>query len=178
MSPGTLVRVRDRDWVVQPSEDQDLLLIKPLGSGEEEITGIYLPLKVAEDQPKPATFSKPRPEDIGSITTARLLHDAARLSFRNGAGPFRCLAKLSFRPRSYQMVPLIMALKQEVTRLLIADDVGVGKTIEALLIVKEFLERRIIKRFAIVCLPHLCDQWKKEIREKIGMEAVIIRSNI
>ena len=42
-----------------------------------------------------------------------LLYDAARLAFRNGAGPFRALAKLSFRPRAYQMVPLIMALRQD-----------------------------------------------------------------
>jgi len=75
------------------------------------------------------------------------------------------------------MVPLIMALRQERQRLLIADDVGVGKTIEALLIVKELLERREIKRFAIICLPHLCEQWQNEIRSKLDLEAVIIRSN-
>ena len=54
---------------------------------------------------------------------------------------------------------------------------GVGKTVEALLIVKELLERRKIKRFAVVCLPHLCDQWQEEIRAKLDLEAVIIRSN-
>ncbi len=114
---------------------------------------------------------------MGDISTARLLYDSARLAFRNGAGPFRSLAKLSFRPRSYQMVPLIMALRQESVRLLIADDVGVGKTVEALLIVRELLERRKIKRFAVVCLPHLCEQWQAEIRDKLDLEAVIIRSN-
>ena len=69
-----------------------------------------------------------------------------------------------------------MALKQEVTRLLIADDVGVGKTIEALLIARELYERKEIKRFAVVCLPHLCDQWQDELKNKFGVEAVIIRS--
>ncbi len=177
-SPGTLVNLRGRDWIVQPSEaPEELLVIKPLGGSEEEITGIFLPLDFAEDHPRKAEFPKPSSADLGNITSARLLYEAARLSFRNGAGPFRCLAKISFRPRAYQMVPLIMALKQEVVRLLIADDVGIGKTIEALLIVRELLERRIIKRFAIVCLPHLCDQWQREIREKIGMDAVVIRSN-
>jgi superfamily II DNA or RNA helicase len=106
-----------------------------------------------------------------------MLYDAARLSFRNGAGPFRCLAKLSFRPRSYQMVPLIMALRQEQVRLLVADDVGVGKTVEALLIIQELLSRRHIQRFAIVCLPHLCEQWQEEIKNKLELDAVIIRSN-
>ena len=177
-SPGSLVRLRGRDWIVQPSETpEELLVIKPLGGGDDETTGIFLPLGFTEDLPKKAEFPRPAPEDLGNIANARLLYEAARLSSRNGSGPFRCLAKLSFRPRSYQIVPLIMALRQEVTRLLIADDVGIGKTIEALLIIKELLERRIIKRFAVVCLPHLCDQWQQEIREKIGMDAVIIRSN-
>ena len=177
-SPGTLVTLRGRDWIVQPSETpDDLLIIKPLGGSDEEITGIFLPLEFTQDRPRKAEFPKPSADDLGNITSARLLYEAARLSFRNGAGPFRCLAKISFRPRAYQMVPLIMSLKQEYIRLLIADDVGIGKTIEALLIVKELLERRIIRRFAVVCLPHLCDQWQCEIREKIGMDAVVIRSN-
>lgn len=175
--PGKLVSLRGRDWIVLPSENKDLLIVKPLGGSDDETTGIYLPLVIKTDQPTDASFPPPSPGDLGDIATARLLYDSARLAFRNGAGPFRCLAKLSFRPRSYQMVPLIMALRQESVRLLVADDVGVGKTIEALLIVKELLERRKIKRFAVVCLPHLCEQWQAEIRDKLDIEAVIIRSN-
>jgi superfamily II DNA or RNA helicase len=175
--PGKLVSLRGRDWIVLPSDDKDLLVVKPLGGSDDEMTGIYLPLAIATDQPSDANFPPPSPSDLGDIATARLLYESARLAFRNGAGPFRCLAKLSFRPRSYQMVPLIMALRQEAVSLLIADDVGVGKTIESLLIVKELLERRKIKRFAVVCLPHLCEQWQAEIRSKLDLEAVIIRSN-
>ncbi|MCB9304839.1 MAG: DEAD/DEAH box helicase [Lewinellaceae bacterium] len=176
-NPGKLVRVRGRDWVIQPSPDPDLVVIKPLGGADAETTGIYLPLGFKEDGIEDAPFPLPGVEDIGSFSDAKLLYNAARLSFRSGAGPFRALGKLSFRPRSYQMVPLIMALRQEVTRLLIADDVGVGKTIEALLVVKELLERREIERFAVICLPHLCEQWQAELQEKFGIEAVIIRSN-
>ncbi|MDF0643143.1 MAG: helicase-related protein [Nitrospira sp.] len=175
--PGKLITLRGRTWIVLPSEDPDLLVVKPLGGSEEEIAGIYLPLGVESDRPADATFRPPAKEDLGDISTARLLYDSARLAFRNGAGPFRSLAKLSFRPRSYQMVPLIMALRQESVRLMVADDVGVGKTVEALVVVKELLERRKITRFAVVCLPHLCDQWQAEIRDKLDLEAVIIRSN-
>lgn len=176
-SPGCLVRLRDRDWVVQPSDDPDLLLLKPLGGSEDETTGIYLPLDLPADRPVTTQFPLPSAEDLGNLQSARMLHDAARLSFRNGAGPFRSLAKLSFRPRAYQMVPLVMALRQETVRLLIADDVGVGKTIESLLILRELLERRAIRRFAVICLPHLCDQWQEEIRRKLDLEAVVIRSS-
>jgi hypothetical protein len=70
-----------------------------------------------------------------------------------------------------------MALRQETVRLLVADDVGVGKTVEALLLTRELMERRRVKRFAVICLPHLCDQWQREFREKLDIEAVIIRSN-
>ncbi len=175
--PGKLVSLRGREWVVLPSDDPNLLVVKPLGGSDEEITGIYLPLQIERDRLTDAHFNPPAPADIGDISTARLLYDSARLAFRNGAGPFRALAKLSFRPRAYQIVPLIMALRQDVVRLLIADDVGVGKTIEALLVVRELLERRKIKRFAVVCLPHLCDQWQEEIRSKLDIEAVIIRSS-
>ena len=177
LQPGKLVSLRGRDWVVLPSDDPDLLVVKPLGGSDEEATGIYLPLEIPDDIPQDARFASPVAEDLGDISTARLLYDAARLAFRNGAGPFRALAKLSFRPRAYQIVPLVMALRQDTVRLLIADDVGVGKTVEALLVVREMMERVRVKRFAVICLPHLCDQWQQELRSKIGIEAVIIRSN-
>jgi superfamily II DNA or RNA helicase len=173
--PGSLVEIRDRPWVVLPSAD-DILLVKPLGGSEAEITGFFKPLKNPDEQPRSYTLKKPGIDDLGDFSSARLLYDAARLSFRNAAGPFRSLARLSFRPRSYQMVPLIMALKQPIVRLLIADDVGIGKTIEALLIAKELYDRGEVSRFAVVCLPHLCEQWQDELKDKFGIEAVIIRS--
>jgi superfamily II DNA or RNA helicase len=175
-SPGCLVTLREREWVVQPSDDPELLLLKPLGASDDEITGVFLPLQLPSEKPVSTQFPLPEAPDLGNLQSARLLHDAARLSFRNGAGPFRSLAKLSFRPRAYQMVPLVMALGLDPVRLLIADDVGVGKTVEALLILRELIERRIIRRFAVICLPHLCDQWADEIRNKLDLEAAVIRS--
>ena len=177
LQPGKLVSLRGREWVVLPSDVPDLLVVKPLGGSDEETTGIFLPLEIPSENPQDARFAPPTVEDLGDISTARFLYDAARLAFRNGAGPFRALAKLSFRPRAYQIVPLVMALRQDTVRLLIADDVGVGKTVEALLIVREMMERARVKRFAVICLSHLCDQWQQEFRAKLGIEAVIIRSN-
>ena len=174
---GSLVRTRERDWVVQPSDSDEVLVLKPLGGTEEETAGVFLSLPGIKKTIRSAQFQLPDSNDLGAFETARLLYEATRLSFRSGAGPFRSLAKLSFRPRSYQIVPLIMALRLDPVRLLIADDVGVGKTAEALLIVKELLERREIKRFSVVCPPHLCDQWQRELAEKFGIEAVIIRSD-
>ena len=163
--------------MVLPNTEDDVLLIKPLGGSDEETTGVFLPLAIQDEKVEKATFKKPTANNIGNFETAKLLYNASRLSLRNAAGPFRCMAKLSFRPRSYQIVPLVMALKQEVTRLLIADDVGIGKTIEALIIVKELIERGEIKRFAVICPPHLCEQWQQEIKDKLDIDAEIIRSS-
>lgn len=69
-----------------------------------------------------------------------------------------------------------MALRLDPIRMLIADDVGVGKTIEALLIAREMLDRGEIKRLCVLCPPYLCDQWQKELAEKFNLDAVVIRS--
>ena len=175
--PGTLIRYRNRDWMVLPSDDSEILRVKPLGGSEEEQTAIFLPLAIPSEEITNANFPDPRPDEVGDFATAKLLYDAARLSFRNSAGPFRCMGKLSFRPRSYQLVPLVMALKQEVVRLMIADDVGIGKTIEALIILKEMMERGETKKFAVICPPHLCEQWQQEIKDKLDIDAEIIRSS-
>ncbi len=176
-NPGSLVKLRNREWVVQPSNDEDLLVVKPLGGTEEESTAIYLPMKMEDEIPESCDFPPPGKASLGNFSTAKILYNAARLSFRNVAGPFRSMGRYSFRPRSYQVVPLVMALRQDVIRLLIADDVGVGKTIEALMIARELLDRGEIKRFAVVCLPHLCEQWQQELKDKFSIDAEIVRSS-
>lgn len=175
--PGKLVTFRDRDWVVLPSAEEDLILLKPMGGSDDEISAVYVPLRIPGDDIKEARFPNPTKDNLDDFESAKMLFDATRLSFRNASGPFRCMGKLSFRPRSYQVVPLVMALKQDIVRLLIADDVGVGKTIEALMILKEMMERGEIKRFAIICLPHLCEQWQSELKDKLDIDAEIIRSS-
>ena len=175
--PGTLVRYRNRDWMVLPSDDSDILRIKPLGGSDEEETAVFLALNISSEKISSASFPEPEPTQLGDFETAKLLFDASRLSFRNSAGPFRCMGKLSFRPRSYQLVPLVMALKQDTIRLMIADDVGIGKTVEALIILKEMMERGEVKKFAVICPPHLCEQWQQEIKDKLDIEAEIIRSS-
>lgn len=179
---GTLIEFRSRPWVVQQSSDTNLLVIKPLGGTDAETIGLYKPLygDSLDSVVHSYSFRKPSSDDVGKNSypeAARILYNACRLSFRDIAGPFQCLGRLSFEPRPYQMAPLILALKHKQIRLLISDDVGIGKTVESLLIAKELLDRREIQRFAVICLPHLCEQWQNEIRDKFGLEAEIIRSS-
>jgi superfamily II DNA or RNA helicase len=174
---GSIVNYRDRRWIVLPSDNPDLLVLRPLGGSEDETTAVFIPLmKLPGEKVTEGDFPKLDVKDLGDFSTGKMLFNAARLSFRHASGPFRCMGRLSFRPRNYQVVPLVMALKQEVTRLMVADDVGIGKTVEALLIVRELLERGEIKRFAVLCPPHLCDQWQQELRDKLDLDAVVIRS--
>lgn len=167
---GSLVKARRREWVVLPGSTDDLILLRPLGGTEDEVTGIYTPLERVE----PARFDLPDPTQPGDYRSCRLLRDAIKLGFRSSAGPFRCFGKIAVEPRPYQLVPLLMALKLDPVRLLIADDVGIGKTIEACLIAREMIDRGEVERLAVLCPPALAEQWQSELREKFHLEAELV----
>ena len=172
---GSLVRARGRDWVVLPPEsreDGDWLRLKPLGGTNEEIMTILPTLELEEV--RPAVFDVPNPEKCGDARSCALLRDAVRLGLRATTGPFRCFGHIAVDPRPYQFVPLLMAMKQPVVRLLIADDVGIGKTVEALLIVRELLDRGEIRRLSVLCPPQLAEQWQHELEEKFHIEAQLV----
>jgi hypothetical protein len=115
----------------------NVIRLRPLSGREEDTIGIHRELEGADI--KPAILSDPDSRHPGDYVMAKLLPNAARLGLRSGAGPFRSLGRISVRPRPYQFVPLIMALRFDPVRIIIADDVGVGKTIEAALIARELL---------------------------------------
>jgi superfamily II DNA or RNA helicase len=167
---GSLVRARGRDWVVLPESKDDLIIVRPLGGGEDETAGIYLPLERVE----PASFPLPDPTQLGDYRSCRLLRDALRLGFRSSAGPFRSFGHLAVEPRPYQLVPLLMALKLDPVRILIADDVGIGKTIEAALIVRELIDRGEVNRFAVLCPPQIAEQWQVELSSKFHLDAELV----
>ncbi len=173
-SVGSLVRARGREWVVlPPGTEEQILMVRPLGGTEDEVTGIYLPIETVE----PAQFALPDPNLLGDYRSCKLLRDAIRLGFRSSAGPFRSFARIAVDPRPYQLVPLLMALKMDPIRLMIADDVGIGKTIEAVLIARELLDRGEISRMAVLCPPHLAEQWKKELSTKFHIDATLVLSS-
>nr|WP_292914476.1 helicase-related protein [Nitrosomonas sp.] len=69
-----------------------------------------------------------------------------------------------------------MALRLTTVRLLIADDVGIGKTIEAGLIARELIDRGEIARLAVLCPPHLVEQWQSELETRFNLQAVALTS--
>jgi len=172
-SVGSLVKTRGREWVVLPESTDDMLILRPLGGSNEETAGIYLPLEKVEE----AHFDLPDPNKPGDYRSCRLLRDAVRLGFRSSAGPFRSFAKIAVEPRSYQLVPLLVGLKLDPVRVLIADDVGIGKTIEACLIARELIDRGEVNQLAVLCPPHLAEQWQKELKEKFHIDAELVLSS-
>lgn len=172
-SPGNIVSARGRQWIVLPESDGDVLMVRPMGGLDDEIVGICTEL----EKVRSANFSLPDPNKPGDFNSCRLLRDAARLSTRAAAGPFRSLGKVAVEPRPYQLVPLLMALKLDTVRMLIADDVGIGKTIEAALIAKELLERGEVTRMAVLCPPQLAEQWQRELQQKFHITAELVLSS-
>ncbi len=171
--PGILVRARGREWVVLPGSSDELLKLSPLGGLDEEITGVIPSIEEVVS----ASFPQPTMKDLGDFSSGRLLRDAARLSTRAAAGPFRSFGRIAVEPRPYQLVPLMMALKLNPVRMLIADDVGIGKTIEACLIARELLDRGEINTLAVLCPPHLAEQWQQELAEKFHIDAELVLSS-
>ena len=173
--PGSLISARGREWIVLPESDATTLHLRPMDGGERNETLIFLPL---ERQPvQPATFPWPTISQARNHSASQLLLDALQLKLRSGAGPFRSFGNIAVEPRAYQLVPLLMALKMPTVRLLIADDVGIGKTIEGALIAREMLDRGEVQRLTVLCPPHLCEQWQRELASRFHVPAVVVRSN-
>ncbi|MFJ5285807.1 helicase-related protein [Pseudomonas sp. NPDC088429] len=172
--PGNLVRARGREWVVQSESRREWLRLRPLGGSDDDTIALIPELEL---QPvEPAIFPWPQAEQAGNHAAALLLRDALRLKLRAGGGPFRSFGNIAVEPRGYQLVPLLMALRLTTVRLLIADDVGVGKTIEAGLIARELMDRGEIARLAVLCPPHLVEQWQSELETRFNLHAIALTS--
>lgn len=173
-APGDLVRARGREWVALPAPREGILALRPLSGAESDVVILDPQLEITPVEP--ARFDLPVDARNTVQAKAALLADALRLTLRRGAGPFRSAAQLAFEPRVYQLVPLLMALRLQIPRLLIADDVGIGKTIEAGLILRELMDRGEVDAFSVLCPPHLVEQWIVELKSRFGIDAVAVTS--
>src|SRR4029077_17110896 len=78
----------------------------------------------------------------------------------------------------YQLDPVVRALQMPRANLLIADDVGIGKTIEAGLVAQELSLRHRVRSILVVCPASLQIKWKDEMRDKFGLEFRIVDSEL
>jgi hypothetical protein len=114
---GDLVHARGREWIVLAKPSEGLLRVRPLSGSEDD--AILIAPKLEREPVREASFAIPNAGQLDTQDAARLLTDALRLSLRRGAGPFRSAAHLGFEPRAYQLVPLLMALRLDVNRLVL-----------------------------------------------------------
>ncbi|VEG28351.1 DISARM system SNF2-like helicase DrmD [Actinomyces howellii] len=144
---------------------EELTVIWELELGQSVVPDRGLPESIAAD-----AFDDP--DTLGAFVDA--VRWGAVTSADPGAfqAPFRSGATLE----PYQLEPLRRALAAPRTNLLLADDVGLGKTIEAGLVIEELLLRHRARSVIIVCPPSLAIKWQAEMREKFGLDFVIVDS--
>jgi len=187
---GQLAIVRKRPFVVTeiipsaPGLGRDAAkpshLIK-LSSVEDDGLGEELQV-IWELEPGTSVYEKstlPNPDSFDHPKRLQAFLDAVRWGAVSQAddralqSPFRSGIEVD----DYQLDPVVRALSMPRVNLLIADDVGLGKTIEAGLVVQEMILRHRVRSVLIVCPSSLQVQWKEEMRDKFGLEFRIIDSD-
>lgn len=109
-------------------------------------------------------------ERAGRLARFRLLHEAFALQLAPPPDTLVGASRSRVEFERYQQVPSLRALSLPRPRLLIADDVGLGKTIEAGLILRDLNARRRATRVLIVSPPSIMDQWQTEMGQKFGFQ--------
>ncbi len=97
-----------------------------------------------------------------------------RMLRQNGGFQFKTLGTLPFMPRDYQLQAVRQVLGSMGGNAILADEVGLGKTVEAGLILNELLARKMVKKTLIIVPAALMEQWQNELAEKFGLAAEII----
>ncbi|HND20853.1 MAG TPA: DISARM system SNF2-like helicase DrmD, partial [Acidobacteriota bacterium] len=149
-----------------------------LSSVEDDALGEELQV-IWELEPGAQAFERMElPEPSGFDEPARLdaFLDAVRWGAASSAemrmlqSPFRSGIEIE----DYQLDPVVRAIQMPRVNLLIADDVGLGKTIEAGLVLQELVIRHRVRRALIICPASLQIQWQEQMRDKFGLEFRII----
>jgi SNF2 family DNA or RNA helicase len=183
---GNLVRVRDRYWVVQSVRASSLA--PDASSSANSIQHHRVDLVPIDDkgsaapltvfwETEPGTELRPQAElpdpsaGVDDADTFAAFLDAARWGAIASADPsaFQSPFRAGIDIEDYQLLPLVEALRMPRVSLLIADDVGLGKTVEAGLIAQELVLRNQAQKILVVCPPSLCRKWQREMREQFGL---------
>jgi len=172
LAVGSIVELRSRLWRVDDLQG-DVLAATSIDGTPIERRKFYLPFETV----RPGKIEPPSANIVGNYSAQDLLLRAYRLSMIHGAAPLLSLQRSRVVPVSFQMVPVVMSLEMPRVRLLIADDVGLGKTIEAGLTVVELFARQRASRLLVVCPAMLREQWKDALDYFFHIDAEIISSS-
>ena len=182
--PGQLVEVRRRQWIVSeinagaiaPGRAKQHLV--RLASIDEDSLGEEIEV-LWELEPGAHVIERaglPRMTGLDDAQTLQAFLDAVVWGAATNAdrgylqAPFRSGVSIE----DFQLDPLVRAIDMARTNLLIADDVGLGKTIEAGLVVQEMLLRHRARTVLVLCPASLQEKWRAEMQEKFGLEFRIV----
>jgi superfamily II DNA or RNA helicase len=182
---GQLVEVRRRQWIVadvescsggiEPSVPQHLVTLSSidedsLGEELEVIWEIEPGAHVIERAGLPVIGGRDDTERLESFLDAVRWGAATNADRSFLQAPFRSGVSIE----DFQLDPLVRAIDMARANLLIADDVGLGKTIEAGLVVQELLLRHRARTVFVVCPASLQEKWRVEMLEKFGLDFRIV----
>lgn len=168
---GQIIEMRNRLWRVDEFSENELFAT-PI-NGDYNDKRVFL--RDVENI-KPAELDKISADLVGDFHAQRMLLYAYQFDLMHGSAPFLSLQRSAVIPFNYQMVPLVLALEKSQARILIADDVGLGKTIEAGLIISELKQRGKVKRILILTPANLKEQWQEALEYFFHIDSRIISS--
>jgi superfamily II DNA or RNA helicase len=109
---------------------------------------------------------------LADLRSYALRERAALWWVSNQSDDLLCLPYCRLERLEYQLRTALRVLGPLRGRALLSDEVGLGKTIEAGLVLKELLTRGMVKRFLVLTVPSLVDQWEEELNDKFGLATV------
>ena len=183
--PGQLVEVRRRQWVVTQVDSsgafrkldqiEHLVTLESIdedSSGEElqVIWQLEVGAKILEKAGLPNITGYDPNYKLDAFLDAVRWGAASNADRKFLQAPFRSGITIE----DYQLDPLVRAIDMARVNLLIADDVGLGKTIEAGLVIQELLIRHRARTVLVVCPASLQVKWQMEMQEKFGLEFRIV----
>lgn len=166
---GSVIQNRNRLWRVD-TINGNVVTATPLDGNTGNRHRFYTPVEDITE----GSLAPPDPEKLGNPEFQRLLNRAYRLSMLHGTAPLVSLQRSRVIPTEYQLTPVVMGLDMPRVRLLLADDVGLGKTIEAGLITSELLARNKAERILIVTPANLREQWREAFNYFFHIDTSII----
>ena len=182
LQPGQLVHVRSRTYLVEgvvpPAEPTDSPLVRlscveddALGESLEVLWDTEIDARVIEGANWQAIAS--RGFDEPRLFSAYLNTLRWNCVTSTNARLFQAPYRAGIEVKAFQLEPLRKALLMPRVNLFIADSVGLGKTIEAGLILREMLMRQKVRRTVVCCPPSVVRQWKDEMEQRFGLTFMI-----
>jgi superfamily II DNA or RNA helicase len=166
---GAQLRVRGRRWRVvgtTAGDDCTALNLTEIGSEDSRLAQTIL---TPFDRP----IALERETGVGVVRPRRWLHDVDRfVSNLHPFGSLVAIARSSIRLLPYQLEPALSILRGHATRVLIADAVGLGKTIQAGIVLRELADRIDAFRSLVLVPAGLREQWSTELASHFGLATV------